>query len=120
MNTQRRFGFALTTLLTTVTVFSSWFAYELNWKHQRQQAREWLAVQADSWYSPSLVGARVQADAPWILRLLGEKGVVAIGMDVDQFKGPVPYSPEVLKRLFPEAEVDFSIDQKLVFDHDRP
>jgi hypothetical protein len=101
-------------------VFSSWFAYELNWKHERQQAREWLAAQANSWYAPSLEDAKIQAVAPWTLRLFGENGVVAIGMDVDQFKGPVPYSPEVLKQLFPEAEVDFSINGKLVFDHGRP
>jgi len=120
MKTRRRFGFALGALLTTITVFSSWFAYELNWKHERQQAREWLATQADSWYAPSLEDAKVQASAPWTLRLFGEKAVVAIGMDVDQFKGSVPYSPEALKQLFPEAEVEFSIGGTFVFDHDRP
>jgi len=94
--------------VAALAAFSCMLAYELNWKSQRQQAREWLGVQANSWYAPSLVGARVQANAPLALRLLGEAGVVGIGMDIEQYKGAVPYSPNALRKLFPEAEVEYS------------
>ena len=108
MTLNRRIQFALCgTLVASVAVLSCWLGYELNWKRDRQQARTWLAAQEGSWYAPSLAGARVQASPPWVLQLFGEQGVVAIGLDVEQFKGPVPYSPDVMKRLFPEARVDF-------------
>jgi len=105
---RRWFAFSLRTLFIVLTLLCAGLAYHLNWIRQRQQVREWLTENEHSWYAPSLVGARVQASAPWGLRLLGEQGIVGIGMDVDQFAGPVPFSPETLKRLFPEARVDFS------------
>jgi len=108
MNKKRRRRIVWGGTLAAAAAFSCLLAYELHWKSQRQQAREWLGVQVNSWYAPSLEGARVQASAPWALRLLGEKGVVAIGMDVEQFRSAVPFSPEVLRKLFPEATVDYS------------
>jgi len=105
---RRWLSFSLRTLFVAMTVLCVWLGYHLNWIRQRQQAREWLAADEHSWYAPSLVGARTQASAPWSLRLFGEKGCVGIGMDAEQFAGPVPYSPETLKRLFPEARVDYS------------
>jgi len=106
--------------LAAVAVFSCVLAYGLNWKLQRHQAREWLGAQANSWYAPSLVGARVQANAPLALRLLGENGVVAIGLDVEQFKGSVPYSPATLRQLFPEATVEYSQDGRFVMAANDP
>lgn len=100
--------------LAAVAAISCVLVYELNWKLQRHHAREWLGVQANSWYAPSLLGARVQANAPMGLRLLGEQGVVGIGMDVEQFKGSVPYSPDTLRKLFPEATVEYSQDGRFV------
>ena len=105
---KRRWSFSLRTLFLLVTVAACWLGYELNWLRERQRAREWLGAQQNSWYAPSLVGARAQASAPWSLRLLGEQGVVGIGMDSEQFAGPVPYSRVQLEGLFPEARVDFS------------
>jgi hypothetical protein len=114
MSTKQRFGFALCGVLLA-TSFCAWIGYELNWKHQRQQAKEWLAAQTDSWYAPSLEGARIQASAPSGLRLFGEQGIVAIGLDAEDFKkGHVPYSRETLERLFPESRVDFSRDGRFV------
>lgn len=107
---KRRWSYSLRTLFVVVTVFACWLGYELNWIRQRQQAREWLGGQTNSWYAPSLVGARSQASAPWGLRLLGEQGVVGIGLDVSPFAGPVPYSRAQLERIFPEARVGFSRD----------
>jgi hypothetical protein len=111
---RRRQRIALCGTLAAVAALSGWLAYELNWKWQRQQARDWLAAQADSWIAPSLEGAKVQATAPWGIRLLGEHAVVAIGMDAEEFKGAVPYTSEVLRRLFPEAEVGVSREGCLV------
>jgi hypothetical protein len=108
MDKKRRQRIVWGVTLAAAAAFSCFLAYEWNWKSQRQQAREWLGIAGNSWYAPSLEGARIQASAPWALRLLGEKGVVAIGMDVEQFRSDVPYSPEVLRNLFPEAAVDYS------------
>ena len=106
--TNRWYRFRLRTLFVVVTVIACWLGYELNWIQERQQVRAWLETSEHSWYAPSLVGAKVQANAPWGLSLFGEKGVVGIGVDVDDFAGPIPYTPATLKRLFPEARVDFS------------
>jgi hypothetical protein len=98
-------------VVTVTAVLSWWVVYQLNWLHQRENARAWLAASNDSWYAPSLRGAPAQASAPWGLRLFGEQGVVGVGVDRNEFAaGRVPYSPAELKRLFPEARVDFSRD----------
>ena len=107
----RWFTFSLRTLLVTVAAIAlvcSWACYELDWIRQRREALEWLGRSKDSWYAPSLAGARTQANAPWGLRLFGERGVVGVGMDRAEFARSVPYSPLELQRLFPEARVDFS------------
>ncbi len=83
--------------------------YDLNWIHQRNLARDWLEGLRWSWYSPSLVGAKIQASPPCCLALFGEEGMVAIGLDDMEFGGPVPYGREQLMRLFPEARVDRSV-----------
>ena len=109
--------FTLRTLFVVVTVFACWLAWSFNWLRERRQAEEWLAAAEHSWYSPSVAGARVEASAPWNLRLLGEHGIVGIGMDVDEFAGPVPYTRAQLERLFPEARVDFSREGNWVNSH---
>src|SRR5260221_12187239 len=105
---RRRWSYSLRTLFAVVTLFACWLGYSLNWMRERQQVREWLASDERSWYAPSLAGAPLEASPPLSLRLFGEKGMVGIGMDVEQFAGPVPYSPAKLKGLFPQAQVDFS------------
>jgi hypothetical protein len=109
---RRWFRFSLRTLFVVVTVFGCWLGYELNWIRQRHEAIYWLEASSDSWYAPSQTGAKVQADPPWSLRLFGERAIVGIGMDRQQFTGLVPYSPTELKRLFPEARVDYSRNRR--------
>jgi hypothetical protein len=120
---RRWFTFSLRTLLVLVTLaacITCWLAYHLTWMNQRRQAIEWLAAQEDSWYSPSLRGAQVQRRAPWQLWMLGEGGVLAIGID-REFDGrsPVPFNAEQLKSLFPEARVDKSMNGRFWDDQDR-
>jgi hypothetical protein len=113
---RRRFRFALRTLFVLVTVAgvaTSWAVVQWRWAEQRRAAIKWLGDQESSWYAPAL-GGKLSADAPWSLRMFGERGIVGIGMDVEQFSGPVPYSPEQLKHLFPEAIVDYSRDGRFV------
>ena len=111
---RRRFRFSLRMLFVVVTaaaLLSCWVIYQVSWLRERQHARAWLAASNDSWYAPSLQGAETQASAPWGLRLFGEQGVIGVGIDRKQFAaGRVPYSTDELKRLFPEARVDFSHD----------
>lgn len=116
---RRWFRFSLRGLFVVVTLFallSAWMVYQLNWIRQRHQALDWLNSSEGSWCAPSLVGARTQVSAPWGLRLLGEQGIVGVGMDVKQFAGPVPYTPMQLQRLFPEARVDWSREGLYIID----
>ena len=59
---------------------------------------------------------KFRVDAPWSLRLLGEAGIVGIGLDEVEFAGPVPYTPEELQRLFPEARIEPSRDGRFIAD----
>jgi hypothetical protein len=106
----------LVALALAVVCFAS---REQSWIQARRQARQWLEQQPETWFAPSLPGAPREAAAPWQLRLLGEPGVLGIGMDVDQFAGPVPYPRERLVQLFPEARVDFSRGGRFIDDPDR-
>src|SRR3954452_13383003 len=82
-------------------VLGSWAAYDFNWMRNRREARQWLAAQPNSWDAPSLEGAKSQASPPGTLGLWGEPGVVGIGLDVDEFAGPAPYTESQLRSLFP-------------------
>ena len=111
---RRWFRFSLRGLLVVVTaaaMLCGWAVLQLNWIGERRRALDWLEASTDSWYAPSLVGARRQASAPWSLRPFGERAIVGIGIDREQFiAGRVPYSQMELQRLFPEARVDWSRD----------
>ena len=65
--------------------------------------------------APAMPG-KFRVHAPWSLRLLGEDGIVGIGLDEVEFAGPVPYTPEELHRLFPEARVEPSRDGRFISD----
>ena len=117
-----RLRFSLKTLLLLVTisgVFTCWLTYQLSWIKQRQNAVKWLAESQnrDCWIAPSLVGAPIQANAPWNLRILGTSGVVAIGIpnESEETDRP-PFSRAELRRLFPEARVDWSVNGRM-WDH---
>ena len=110
--------FSLRTLLVAVSVmalFMAWCVVQLQWIKDRRQAIQWFHTSKQSCYSPSL-SPKLSTDAPWSIRVFGETGVVAIGMDVDEFAGKVPYGPEQLKALFPEAHVDYSRDGNFIVE----
>jgi hypothetical protein len=99
-------------MLLTVAVLGitlAWAAIQWKWMRDRAQARAWLGASQHSWYAPSM-GGKHNVNAPLSVRILGETGIVGIGLDVNEYAGRVPYSPEELKRLFPESRVDFSRD----------
>jgi hypothetical protein len=100
--------FSVAAFAILAIMLGSLVAYDLNWMRNRREARQWLATQPNSWYAPSLVGAKMQASPPWMLSLWGEQGVVGIGLDVNEFAGPAPYSESQLRSLFPPARVDWS------------
>ncbi len=105
--------FSLRTLFVVVTVAGvavGWLVYHLDWIRQRHKALEWLEVSKASWYAPCVTGGRFQSSAPLSIRLFGERAVVGIGMDREEFAGRVPYGPKELESLFPEARVGFSRD----------
>ena len=113
---RRRLRFGLRTLLllaTVVAVFFGWARVQFNWIAEREQARAWLAAEPVTWYAPSLDGARRQANAPWSLRLFGERGVVAIGLEPTRGNKKPPYDFTKLAQLFPEARVGRSNDGRL-------
>jgi hypothetical protein len=107
----RRWSYSLRTVFVVVTavcLLVGWLTMQMKWARERREALEWLEAQKNSWYAPPLPRAKFQADAPLGVRLFGGEGIVSIGMDVDQFSRPVPYSPERLRHLFPEGRVDWS------------
>ena len=122
MNSQktrgRWFRFSLRTLFVLVTLvcfFTCWLTYQYSWIKQRRNAFKWIAASSneDYWIAPSLIGAPVQAAAPWSLRLLGESGVVAIGVHktTEEKRTDRPqFSRAELRQLFPEARVDWSVN----------
>ncbi len=113
---RRWIRFRLRTLFVAMTVLGialAWFGIQWKWVQDRRQALAWLGASKQSWYAPSM-GGKLKVDAPWSVRIFGENGIVGIGLDVGEYQGHVPYSPEQLQRLFPEARVDFSRDGRWV------
>ena len=115
---RRWFRFSLRTLLIAVTLvglFLGWLGVQWKWLAGRREARRWLGAAKESMVSPAMPG-KFRVDAPWSLRLLGEDGIVGIGLDEVEFAGPVPYTPEELQHLFPEARIEPSRDGRFVSD----
>ena len=111
-----RLRFSLRTLLVIVTLLGlamAWVTIQLKWISDRHQAVRWLSASKRSWYGPPTV-PEFWRQVPWSLRIFGEQGVMAIGMDVDEFSGEVPYSPDQLKSLFPECHVDYVRDGRFI------
>ena len=111
---RRWFTYSLRTFFVLLTVFGVWLGVQVKWIRDRQAARAWIRNQNISWYAPSLRGARVEAAAPWSLRLLNESGMVAIGIAED--RSSKPYSVEKLRELFPEARVGYTGPQGRLLD----
>src|SRR5262245_56224342 len=90
--------FSLRTLFLVVTVaavLSAWFVYHWRWMQQREEARTWITVHhgylsiRDSLFVDGGVVGLTRADidrlksnrqAPWGLRLLGEKSVSYVAL----------------------------------------
>ncbi len=114
----RRLRVGLKTFLIVSLTLGAWTGTQLRWLYQRREARAWLAAQEKSWYAPSLVGAKTQASAPWSLRIVGEQGVVGIGIDEAQDSAEMPYGTRELSQLFPEARVDRSRNGRFLDDQE--
>ena len=99
----RRFRFGLRTLFAVVTVVSMWVAYHVNWIRQRHEAAAGDDVRV--LYDDSTNPFRDDKTppnttrAPWSLRLLGERGVLIIGVSSRR-------DVERIHQLFPEAKVN--------------
>ena len=114
---RRRLHSGLRTLLllaTAAAVLFGWARVQFNWIAEREQARAWMAAEPVSWYSPSLRGAAKQASAPLSLRLFGERGIVAIGIEPTRGGKQPRYDIPTLAQLFPEARVGLSKEGRLV------
>lgn len=110
--------FRLGTLLVCVTLLCLWLGYQMRWVHQRRDALAWIeSHQPDDIHrfnEPYFGGGRLikpswirfePAQAPWILRLLGEPRVWSfIVLDRTKIAEPEEETLDRLQRFFPEAE----------------
>jgi hypothetical protein len=110
---RRWFRFSLRTLFVVVTMFGVSLGYELNWIRQRHEV---LADPKVHFYfevgedDPFSAAPTVPVNAPWFLRLLGERGVASINiMYPTTSTRPLSESEELerarVSRLFPETTV---------------
>jgi hypothetical protein len=113
---RRWFRFSLRTLFVLVTAAACWFGYQLNWIRQRHQFMAQATADEASrrhsqWETFGYTMSPIEGNlAPWLLRLLGEKGVSRFTVRVS---APVPDKfneddcARILKsqRLFPEAKI---------------
>ena len=118
---RRPFRYTVRQLLACMMIFGVVLGYagaQLNWKRDRAAARMWLyPLQARS--EAASAGRPVppkkelcivddEVDAPWVLALLGERGVSRVELK-QEFLGPgSAYNRRKFRSLFPEAEVVFS------------
>ena len=125
--TRRRwFRFRLRTLFVLVTVlgvFLGWLGVQLKWIRDRHAAIEWvesinrrvlILSSLPNTMRWELGGTGIKRypwnNAPWGLRLLGEAGVSVFSINSERVTPndrALKRLPE-LRRLFPEAQVDFS------------
>jgi hypothetical protein len=93
-----------------------WLGVQLKWAHDRREALRWIidprarqiAAEGGSRIPPRK-GEYFQdaaIDAPWPLRILGERGVKRLNVSQPWLTPDAPYSLRELRRLFPKAEVN--------------
>jgi hypothetical protein len=123
---RRWFQWSLRTLFVVVTVFACWLGYELNSIRQRKQLLKSLQEDSQLSYDPlrtifvqkgkttfngmTLVETN-RGDIPWYRRMLGDEGVVCIGL-------PSKMTEDELRRYqnaFPEAYISQQSDYSIVF-----
>jgi len=111
---RRWFCFSLRTLFLIVTilgVFLGWLGVQTKWIRDRHEALKWAESYGFYETGHSLVVTHTAPgprDAPWSIHILGEAGIAQISLvahhadqrEVERFTG-----------LFPEAEIDFFINQ---------
>jgi hypothetical protein len=110
---RRRFRYSLRTLFVVVTVLGCWLGYQL---HRIGERRQFLAQPHVSYgyeddENPfSDTDPPITADAPWSLRIFGERGVAVVNLIFDSDEPRRPTTEEeaqgiVARKLFPEAKV---------------
>ena len=100
----RWFRFSLRTLFVVVAVVGVWLFPQLKWIVDRHRALDWVGTQAEYWRDmPVDQRAHLGADAPWRIRVFGEKGVDRLCVVVQP--DAVASRQRELELLFPEASV---------------
>jgi len=95
----RRFRFSLRTLFVLVLALSvplAWLSVQLKWIHDRHQALEHHDALIVFW-----AAGNSDPEAPWSIRIFGEKGRTAITLRDDKSEA----ERTRLKKLFPESIV---------------
>jgi hypothetical protein len=99
-------------MFVLVTVFCIWLAYELNWRRERKLFLEQSHVSHDFEDSNPFSDTDPPRtfDAPWRLRIFGERGVARVTLlfDSDQPRAiSIAEAAQKLEaqKLFPEAKV---------------
>jgi hypothetical protein len=114
---RRRLKFSLSAVFILMAVACVWLGMQVKWIRDRNAAllktaahssstSEWKVVRRQK-TTPKAIETtyqRVQAEAPWSIRILGEKGVASIN------PGEMPEAEiKELQQLFPEAEVSKTV-----------
>ena len=89
---RRWFSYSLRTGFALLTLFCVWLGAQVKWIHDRRAARKWLDQNSVKFPVDDT------GNAPWPIRLLGEKGKAAILLQNKDRAGE-------MKRIFPEAAI---------------
>ena len=117
---RRWFSYSLRTLFVVVTAFCVWLGVQVKWIRDRHEAMgkhiglEAYIVGVDDRDGIHFYMQHEKCDAPWSIRILGEKGIGTIFIGPPRGKGPPSYvnNSKVreivrekmrLRDLFPEA-----------------
>jgi hypothetical protein len=98
---RRWYQFSLRTMFVLTIVVSiplAWVGYSLNWIRQRREAIRCGYVIKSPWSRVLARNGSNMPDAPWALRIFGERGVTCVIC--------IPEYREMAKRLFPEARIE--------------
>ena len=113
---RRWFQFSIRTmfvLVTVLTVLGYWLGYQLNWIHERHNARVGTGIGKAAIRQPdgSTKWIVLTPDAPWPLGWFGEKGVKFLMLPKSTPREEV----DRILALFPEAdrEIEFVADEEI-------
>ena len=88
-------AYSLRTLFVVVTVFACWLGYQLNWIRER-----YSCVRQHEYLAYDRTFTENACDAPWPLRLFGERGIPLFHARYDDDLAEI-------QRLFPETTIYF-------------